>query len=81
MIAAVYFKIQTLRDLKDLSKEYIKYGQASNKSLRSNQVKVRPIRLPSRLLFNREQKSISDSDSDWTPFTILIITFDIGIQL
>ena len=32
MIAAVYFKIQTSRDLIDLSKESIKYGEASNKS-------------------------------------------------
>ena len=42
MITAVYFKIQTSRDLIDLSKESIKYEKASNKNLRSNQVKVRP---------------------------------------
>ena len=40
MIAAVYFKIQTSKDLIDLSKECIKYGETSNKSLRSNQVKI-----------------------------------------
>ena len=40
MIAAVYFKIQTSKDLIDLSKESIKYEKASNKNLRSNQVKV-----------------------------------------
>ena len=41
MIAAVYFKIRTFRDLMDLTKETKKYGKAFNKSLRSNQIKVR----------------------------------------
>ena len=40
MIVAVYFKIQTSRDLIDLSKESIKYEKASNKSLKLNQVKL-----------------------------------------
>ena len=40
IIVAIYFKIQTSRDLIDLSKESTKYEKASNKSLRSNQVKV-----------------------------------------
>ena len=61
MIAAVYFKIQTSRDLINLSKEFIKYGNASNKSLRLNQVKVQR---SSRLLLNKEQKSVSESDLD-----------------
>ena len=41
MIAAVYFNIQTSRDLIDLSKESIQYEKIFNKSLRSNQIKVR----------------------------------------
>ena len=36
MIAAVYFKIQTFRNLIDLLKDSIKYEKSSNKSLRSN---------------------------------------------